>query len=180
MPSLHVKTTKSEKVWESPDKQRVIYKLELDYEGNPTEAKTYSKDIAEIGWEGDVESYEKEGKFGSETFVKQPQKESGYSGGKSYGASKPLADPYTMYLSYVKDIAVALINTKAYTVERLNEVANDVATTGEMFYEMRPEGDTTPKVEAGSDADLLANIDKVFTEDEEEPWQEPGKLPVTQ
>jgi len=89
MPELEVTTTKAKEVWKSPDGQRVIYELVLDYKGKPVAAKTYSKEISEEGWEGTVETYEKMGRGGAETFVKQPQKEQyrggGYAGAKSSG-----------------------------------------------------------------------------------------------
>lgn len=84
MPQLQVTTKEAQQIWASPDGQRAIYKLTLDYNGQPVTAKTYSKVIATEGWSGTVETYEKEGKGDrpSETFVKQPAKEGGYSGGR--------------------------------------------------------------------------------------------------
>jgi hypothetical protein len=173
MPRFQVKTTSSDKIWSTPDGKMSIYKVTMDYNGDPMTAKTYSDAIAQVGWSGEVETYEKEGKGNNpaETFVKQPPKE-GYQGGGSYGGGRPQAkspvDNYTMYLSYVKDIAVALINTKAYTDERLAEIATAVATTGEMFYEMRPDGSaksstavaTSPKLDTSEEL----NLNDIFPE----------------
>ena len=83
MPTIEVTTTQAKEVWRSPDGQRVLQEVVLDVKGHPFRAKTYSSQIAEVGWTGTVETYEKEGKRGMETFVKQPQKE-GFSGGKSF------------------------------------------------------------------------------------------------
>jgi hypothetical protein len=91
MPILNVTTKSSEVVWTSPDGQRTIYKLTLDYEGKPVAAQTFSKEIATEGWSGDVETYEREGKAGrpSQTFVKQPPKEGGtYGGGTQSGSQQ--------------------------------------------------------------------------------------------
>lgn len=85
MPKFNVKTTSSRSVWKSPDGQREIFEVVLDYEGQPLSAKTYSKIISNIGWAGEVETTEKQGRLGVETFVKQPPKEGGYGGG--YGTS---------------------------------------------------------------------------------------------
>lgn len=95
MPQLKVTTKAAEKVWASPDGQRVIHKVILDYNGQDAVAKTYSKDIATVGWSGTVETYEKPGRNGSETFVKQPPKEDGSYGsqGGTRGGSKPAYVP---------------------------------------------------------------------------------------
>ena len=85
MPKVYNATTKqAESIWRSPDGSKEIFKVTIEVGGEEFQAKTYSKDISKVGWTGSLESYEKEGKFGSETFVKQPQKEGGYGGGKSY------------------------------------------------------------------------------------------------
>jgi hypothetical protein len=105
MPNMQATTKLSEKVWSSPDGQKTIYKVTLEADGQQVTAKTFSDAISQIGWSGQVETYEKEGRQGSETFVKQPPKEGGWQGGgggKSYGGggSKPQADQFTMYLSH--------------------------------------------------------------------------------
>lgn len=83
-------TKESRSVWKSPDGQREIHEVVLDYEGKPVTAKTYSHDIAVVGWQGTVESYEKQGRNGTETFVKQPPKEGGgYGGGNTAQTGSP-------------------------------------------------------------------------------------------
>ncbi len=85
MPKVDNATTKqAESIWRSPDGAKEIFKVTIDVGGEEFQAKTYSKDISKVGWTGSLESYEKEGKFGSETFVKQPQKEGGYGGRGNY------------------------------------------------------------------------------------------------
>lgn len=80
MPIINGVTTKSIKqVWQSPDGQRTINEVTMDYEGKLFKANTFSNDIASIGWSGDVESYDKPGRNGSQTFVKQAPKENGFS-----------------------------------------------------------------------------------------------------
>lgn len=88
MPTLEVTTKSAEQVWKSPDGQRVIYKVALDYNGQTLSAKTYSQAIATEGWSGTIESYEKEGRNGAETFVKQPPKENPGYGSTSGGSSR--------------------------------------------------------------------------------------------
>jgi hypothetical protein len=171
MPTIEVKTTKSDKVWTAPDGKMSIYELELEYDGQPVKAKTYSESIATIGWSGTVESYEKSGRNGTETFVKQPKKE-GYSGGgggysKGVGG-RPPADPFTMYLSYAKDIAVAMYN-KDGTIkpDELKQVITMVLAGGHELYDGRPDAAQAPKEQASektepvSDAELKSLADKV-------------------
>lgn len=49
------------------------------------------------------------------------------------------SDPFTMYLSYAKDVAVALIASKnGYDAEKFAEVLDDVITGGKTLYGSRP------------------------------------------
>jgi hypothetical protein len=91
MPQLEVTTKTSEQVWSSPDGTRKIHKLVMEYEGKPVAAKTYSDVIAKEGWSGTVDTYEKEGRNGLETFVRQVPKEGGNYGGG--GGSRPAYQP---------------------------------------------------------------------------------------
>jgi hypothetical protein len=79
MPILQVKTIGAKQVWESPDGQRRIHELQLEWNGKTVKANTFSDAIAEAGWSGEVETYEKPGKGNNpaQTFVKQPPKENG-------------------------------------------------------------------------------------------------------
>lgn len=168
MPQLEVKTTKSEVMWKSPDGQRVIYKVGLSSDAGDVEAKTYSKDIAQEGWSGTVETYEKEGKFGSETFVKQPPKEGGFvpqGSGRTNASSGSSAkfDTFTMYLSYAKDIVVAQIAAGA-------KIDFDTAIQltlggGHQLYEGRPDA---PQKEA--------KVDEVYPVDNEVSMEDLNKL----
>lgn len=178
MPTLDEVTTKSvEKVWTSPDGQRNIYKLTLNYKGSTLPVQTYSDAIAVVGWTGEVESYEKPGKFGPQTFVKQPQKE-GYSGGRSSGGgggsgySKAPADPFTMYLSYAKDVAVALVaKTGKLDADEYKAVLDLVIAGGHSLFEGRPGNEEKPDVVAEVTDSAMESVDKLFDDDEEEkPW----------
>lgn len=140
MPQLEVKTISANEVWSKGEV--TIWELELEYQGKPVSAKTYSKAIATPGWSGTVETYEKtNNRGGSDTFVKQPQKEGGYSGGGGYrgGGGKKDADPFTMYLSYAKDLAVALIgqgvmpSTKKFETEYAAGLGNIEAGGAQLF-----------------------------------------------
>lgn len=84
MPILDVKTVSAKQVWQTADKQRTIWELQLEYEGKPVKAQTFSESIATPGWAGKVETYER----GNNTFVKQPPKED-----SPYGGSNRTATP---------------------------------------------------------------------------------------
>lgn len=87
MPIINGVVTKSVKqVWQSPDGQRTINEVTMDYNGKLFRANTFSDKIAAEGWSGDVESYEKPGRNGSQTFVRSaPQEGNGWSGGSQGG-----------------------------------------------------------------------------------------------
>lgn len=73
-------TKRATEVWKSPDGARVLYEVVVEVNGKLVKAKTWSAKIAQPGFTGDLESYQKEGRDGTETFVKQKPKE-GYGGG---------------------------------------------------------------------------------------------------
>lgn len=162
MPQFETKTTEAESVWKSPDGQREIFKVILDIDGKPLMAKTYSKDISSVGWTGTVETYEKQGRNGSETFVKQPPKE-GFSGGGGFskGGFKPQGDQFTMYLSYAKDIAVAMVKDGKLDEGAYAQVLDAVSTGGHALYDSRP--GATP-VEKPVDKPVTTKLDEIFGE----------------
>lgn len=146
MARLQVTTKDAEQVWQSPDGKITIFKVSLEYEGKAFEAKTYSKAIATVGWSGEVESYKKPGRNGDEAFVKQPQKEGGF------GGSRRDVDPFTMYLSYSKDLAIAMLDKGVVDEAAFGEVLNTILLGGKTLYEGRPtaqaqEVSETPAVE---------------------------------
>jgi hypothetical protein len=75
----NVKTTAARQVWQSPDGQRKIHEVTLETDAGQLQAQTFSDAIASIGWNGDVEAYDKAGNRGPQTFVKQAPKENQYS-----------------------------------------------------------------------------------------------------
>lgn len=143
MPQFNNAVTKSsEVIWQKGD--RTIWKVGIEIDGKVLEAKTYSRAISQVGFSGDLETYEKEGRPGypPETFVKQPQKEGGYSGGgKSYG--KAQADPFTMYLSYAKDLVVSLQETSGYDRAKFDILLKATIEGGNALYKARPDANPT-------------------------------------
>jgi hypothetical protein len=154
MPVLNLETMDSKQIWNKGN--LTIWEVTLNYQGKTVKAKTYSKAISTPGWSGEVETYEKPGRNGSETFVKQPQREDGGnfskpSFSKSAPAeskpSKPQFDNYTMYLSYAKDVAVACIQDGKFDTKLYNAVIDEVSQGGTMLYFARPGAEDAPSAE---------------------------------
>ena len=59
MPIFNAEVQNSQSVWKSPDGQREIFEVNLLVNGKAVTAKTYSNDIAQAGFSGELESYEK-------------------------------------------------------------------------------------------------------------------------
>jgi hypothetical protein len=68
------KTIESEQVWQAPDKAKTIWNVTLESGGKQYPLKTYSEKIAQVGFEGDVESYVNQR---GDRFVKQIAKQQG-------------------------------------------------------------------------------------------------------
>lgn len=180
MPQLQVKVVSAEEVWRKGD--LAIFKLTLEYNGQQVQAKTYSKTIANSGWEGTVETYEKEGRNGSETFVKQPQRE-GFTPGSqgtprsnSGGGSRPSSDNFTMYLSYAKDIAIACVKDGKFDDKLYSEVLEAVEAGGAQLYQGRPDAPAKPDTTKSELDQVFGDTEQVTEEDT--PWTEPPQLPV--
>lgn len=163
MPQLEVKTVSANEVWSKGDV--TIWELNLEYQGKPVSAKTYSKAIATPGWSGTVETYEKaNNRGGSDTFVKQPQKE-GYGGGGGYrgggGGGKKDADPFTMYLSYAKDVALACL-----------EISSLAKTAGKLSFNAELYEEVLAAVEAGGEQ-LFSGREKAKAGEVDKPQAQP-------
>lgn len=183
MPILEVTTKSANQVWASPDGQRVIYALELDYNGESVTAKTYSAAIATPGWKGTVDTYEKQGRNGTETFVKQPPKEGGWQGnsgpqssGGQIAGSKPAYQPRDD-----KAIQAQWSIGQAVTVANLGLETDmgAVESLAKEFFAMIERVKTSDQTEAepAGDAetvgdDELAKIDEIFggPKEEEKKW----------
>lgn len=79
MPKLNVKTLESKVGWTNPENADMVsYDVVIDVNGRKAQARTYSKAIAEVGFEGEVETYEKK----DHTYLKQVQKEGAWNNGQ--------------------------------------------------------------------------------------------------
>ena len=169
MPLFKAVTRKSTVAWKSPDGQRTIHEVVLEVEGEPFKTQTFSEKIAEVGFEGEVEVYDKNGK----QFVRQAPKE-GYTSGtgaSSYGqrGGGVARDSFTMYMSYAKDLLVACINRGDKI--SYEDAIQEVIGAGHTLYEARPDnsgGSTTPDVKKDVAEDIkdepisLEDFDKMI------------------
>lgn len=165
MPRLHVRTTDSKQIWASPDGQRKIYDLRLEYNGKLVKAKTYSHSIAAINWEGEVDLYEKDGRNGLETFVKQPPKN---TDGAEVG-SKPASQGQAFKGKDEKAIqAMWAIGQAVQTVSRLpfdekqalDEYMSIIETHAQSLYAM------VPRVKASENTGIsVEDIERVFNDE---------------
>lgn len=141
-PKLEVVTESAGKVWEKGD--RAIYEVVLQTNNRKIKVKTYSKQIAQIGFSGEVEAYEKPSRNGTETFVRQVRQDS-WQDGNNPVPSQPKttgsfnSDPYTMYLSYAKDILVALVGSLGgdFNQDTYKELLEAVSRGGKYLYNNR-------------------------------------------
>lgn len=154
MPIMQATTKEAKSVWKKDDRE--ISEVVLRIDGKLLKAKTYSSAIANPGFVGEVETYEKTGRNGSETFVRQAPKEDGYksNGSQLVGGSKPSqgrsnqGDNYTMYLSYAKDIAVALIGEGGFEPEVFKDTLQHVANGGDFLFNHHNSSEATPSVQS--------------------------------
>lgn len=179
MPQFQATTKQSKEGWRSPDGKIVSFDLILEVDGQEFKCQTYSKQIAEIGWSGEVETYEKKGY----TYVKQPQKEGwDNSGGgapraSGAGGGRQPQDNFTMYLSYAKDIGIACIKDGKFDDKLFSEVLEAVEAGGAQLFAGRPDAPVAKE-------NTTSELDKVFegaetVEEEETPWDKPTpQLPV--
>lgn len=161
MATLQAKTIEAKEVWKSPDGKMVLSEIAMDIDGKRAVFKTYSKAIATEGWSGTIETYEKESKKAGvppETFVKQPQKEQGPDARSPAKFGKE-ADPFTMYLSYAKDIAGFCVTEKGFNSDMYSDLLEAVSAGGLQLFEARP-GATTQPAHEETEEDLSKNIDQ--------------------
>jgi hypothetical protein len=167
MPILqNVKTISAEEIWRKGD--RVIHEVVLQIGDKQFKAKTYSGAIANTNFSGNIESYEKpNSRGGTETFVRQEQKEGGSHGAYPSKGSGARGDsnPFTMYLSYAKDILVALIAAQTYDPAFYHKLLENAVEGGNYLYEHRPDAtpseQSTAKTPAATAAPLTV-ADHVF------------------
>lgn len=152
----------------------ISYKVLFEGEETPVEvsqkATTAAPKVGDVV-EGTIDT---SGQYG-------PKFKKEYSQGGSFGASrgssgagggKYQSDPFTMYLSYAKDVAVASISDGKFNADLYAEVLEAVETGGKMLYGSRPgaeEKSTDVVPEKTSDEDMKKDIDDFFADVEEKP-----------
>jgi hypothetical protein len=154
----NVTTIAGQQTWQSDDGRIKKYEVVLDVDGKHFKADTYSEKISQKGWKGDIETYEKADRNGVvRTYVKQPAREGGYPNRGGGGGKSSPADSHTMYTSYVKDIAIALLETSDYSAKKLGEVVDEVSAKGTWLWNQRPDNNSPSRP-----ADANNAISEVF------------------
>jgi hypothetical protein len=177
LPNVEATTIYSKEIWRKGEgsNARVIYEVTLgfnrDGEDRQIIAKTYSQAIANVGFKGEVQFYEKDNNGKIDYFAKQVPKEGGWSGGGGGGGNRGGGnkgrgneDNYTMYLSYAKDIAVALLSNTSVGLDEENykEVLGFVDRGGKYLYNNRPGVDNKPAETPSQEGPK--SLDDVFPE----------------
>lgn len=108
-----------------------------------------------------------------------------YSAGTASGKGKFDNDPFTMYLSYAKDLVVALQETSGYEKEKFEQLLSATISGGKALYNARP-GATPPEEAKPAPTDASGNVDDLVGNQidaflgagkqltgEEDPWVAP-------
>lgn len=173
MPILKDVTTKSsDLIWTSPDGERELYKVDLEYEGKPFSAKTYSKAIIDDNFRGDVELEERPGKKGIETFVKQaPKENSGYNptaGSKPAGNHYQPRDDSHIKAQWAIGQAMSLVTLETLDYRIIESIAIELFTMVDRVKNSEPLEHEVPK---DGDTEEVKGLDEIFKDIEpEKPW----------
>lgn len=118
----------------------ISYKVMFEGEETPVEvsqkAATAAPKVGDVV-EGTIDT---SGQYGPK--FKKEYNQGGFGGaprGGSSGGNKYQSDPFTMYLSYAKDVAVALIGTKdGFDADKFADILEQVELGGKTLYGSRP------------------------------------------
>lgn len=125
---MQVTTKEATAIWRSPDGKRTIWSVKLDADGKEYQLKTYSEEISQVGFTGEVESYDdKRG----EKFVKQPQKQGGYAGGARSGKDQKIISAQWALGQALKVYGVQLATADDKSYAKIMTVVEQLG--GELF-----------------------------------------------
>jgi hypothetical protein len=111
---MHVKTTNAQQIWQSPDGKRTIWDVTLKTaDGSDYKLKTYSAEVARLGFGGEVRSYLNPR---GDRFVRQipkvPQTADGIVADKSAGSSWQPRDDNAIRAQWAIGQAINLASVK--------------------------------------------------------------------
>ena len=177
MPLFNVTTREAKEVWKSPDGQRTLFEVTLDYKGQLLKAKTYSGAIGTVGWAGEVETREETGKRGLETFVKQPAKEGSYGGGGSKPSYQPRDDRHIQAQWAIGQAIILLGDDALGKLDDIESLASDLFVMVNRVKNSDAEDTVAPVADVPTDQSL---VDTIFKEPQttldvetETPWPTP-------
>ena len=125
----NARTVESHETWASPDGKIKAYEVILLVNDKKLKTQTYSNQIATVGWSGTLDSYEK----GGRTLVRQPQKQ-------MTSSARPMADAFSMYLSYAKDLVIAWATIYQEAAPNLTDWTDKTLSTAYELWNSRPDG----------------------------------------
>ena len=131
MTTVNIKTQSAESVWKSPDGKIEMFDISLETNGKNATAKTYSKKVATVGFEGEVETYKKPDRHGAQqTFLKLPVNENYQSNNRGYG-KKPSYQPkdekaIKAMWAIGQAVAIATAKNNAQAYDTIEEQAKDL------------------------------------------------------
>lgn len=165
-------------VWQSPDGQRKIWKVTVDVNGKTAECSTYSQQLATVGFQGEIETYERtNNRGGSDTFIKQPPREdSQYNTGAPVGvAGVPARTGYTPKDETAIKAMWSIGQAVAFHVNEGETVLAAIEKTAEELFAM------VDRVKKGKLADVPPAVTDAFGtgemlgEDGSAPWPTPAQ-----
>lgn len=163
MPILKIKTIDSRVGWTNPNNPDMIsYDLTIEVGDKKAEARTYSKAVAEVGFEGEVETYEKN----DHTYLKQKQREGGFTP-RSFGRTPARDNSDGQRQGMCINNAANYINSqsKDYTpvewADRVWRYANTLYGLGDLKKESNTSIDTVVEVDDNKPIDL-SDVEDVF------------------
>lgn len=125
---MKAKTLSSEQVWQSPDGQKTIWNVEIEADGATYPLKTFSTRIAEVGYEGEVESYvnQRGDRFVKQTPSPQP---AGGAGSRGYAGRDDAAIKAQWAIGQAIALTSATMDKKAINLQIIEDYAKQLFAT---------------------------------------------------
>lgn len=156
MPSIELLNAKT--VWvgepyQVPGTDIRIWKIKLEINGQRDTYSTMSQAVATDGFAGDLELYTND--KGKE-YVRQLKKPD------SPGVAQGHGDQFTMYLSYAKDLVVALQESSGFDKELFKTLLSATIKGGKALYNARPGATEAPDIKPSGSSVSAENSQDPF------------------
>lgn len=161
MPKLVIKTVESKAGWTNPNNPDMVsYDVTIEANGRKAQARTFSKAISEVGFEGEVETYEKK----DHTYLKQVQSEEyankSYSNNRrSFGGGKDNSDGQRQGMCINNANAYVVANNKNLSAKEWAQLTHSYAqalySLGDLTKEEAPVEDTASAFDTSDIEDIF-------------------------